>query len=117
VSYDDVLDPFEDLLNFSRITHDFKKFILNDLKLETGSILMNKQTFRIWFNSEDLIYVDFDEENLFTVVEIVEEDEEIKLQCLNQNKVIEIDAFLFFLNWGNFTNLPDLFNFYFEKVL
>lgn len=85
-----------------------------------GTVLKSKVYFLSW-SVDPLDPEAFESGSIFTVVDIVLKNDEYVLYCFQNNKIVELDSFVFFFNSANLhlenCTLEETFSIYFEKIL
>jgi hypothetical protein len=120
--------PFDDTddemigssFDYFKLRKDFEKTV-KKMSLRAGSVIKSKVSFFTW-TLDPTTPNDFDKDLLFTIVDIRISENEQVFVCLQDNKLIEIDSFIFFLNPDTFNmdmahSIKDTFSLYFEKIL
>lgn len=106
------------IFDYDQMKTEFGEMIKN-LSIKRGTVLESQIHFLTWA-SDPIIPCQFDAGLLFTVIDIQYKAEEYVLLCYRDDKIVEIDAFLLFLNSKSLhmdLTLEEVFSNFFIKII
>lgn len=108
-----------DLFDFADLKSEYNS-VLKKWNIIQGTVLKSKLYFTSWA-ADPLAPDSFESGSIFTIVDIISRDGEHVLHCFQNDKIIEIDSLVLFLNSTHLhmddKSVEETFSTYFEKIL